>query len=65
MYASAHSKTAPQRPEIIKRPGVGKRHGRKLMRMSDVRALDPRLRDMTDDEIREMMNSPVVSGEIA
>jgi hypothetical protein len=50
---------------MIKRPGVGKRHGRKIMRMSEVRALDPRLRDMTDDEIREMMNSPVVSGEIA
>jgi hypothetical protein len=63
MYASAHSKTAPQRPEMIKRPGAGKRHGRKLMRMSDVRALDPRLKNFTDDEIREMMNSPYVSGE--
>jgi hypothetical protein len=63
MYAAAHSKTAPQKPEFIKRPGVNKRRGRKLMRMSDVRALDPRLKNFTDDEIREMMNSPAVSGE--
>jgi hypothetical protein len=48
---------------MIKRPGVNKHRGRKLMRMSDVRALDPRLKNFTDDEIREMMNSPVVSGE--
>lgn len=63
MYASAHSKSAPQRPEFIKRPGINKRRGRKLMRMSEVRMLDPRLRNMTDDEIREMMNSPVMPGE--
>jgi hypothetical protein len=63
MYASVHSKSTPQKPEFVKRPGVNKRRGRKLMRMSDVRALDPRLKDMTDDEIRELMNSPAVAGE--
>lgn len=63
MYAAAHSKSTPQKPEYVKRPGINRRRGRKLMRMSDVRALDPRLKNFTDDEIREMMNSPYVPGE--
>jgi hypothetical protein len=66
MYASAHSKTAPQMPEPIRRPGLSRRHrGKKLMRISEIRMLDPRMRNMSDDEIRELMNSPaMMRGEI-
>jgi len=65
MYASAHSKTAPNAPEPIRRPGInGRRHrGKKLMRISEIRTLDPRMRNMSDDEIRELMNSPIMRGE--
>ena len=65
MYASAHSKTSPQKPEPIRRPGGGKRRGRKLMRMSDVRALDPRLKNMSDNEIRKLLGDSRVEGESA
>ena len=64
MYASAHSKSTVQKPDPIRRPG-SKRRGRKLMRMSDVRLLDPRLKDMTDEEIRALMDSPAGRGEIS
>jgi len=60
MYAAVHAKSAPKRPEPIRRPGAtGKRHG-KLMRMSDIRALDPRMRNMSDDEIHELLGSPAM-----
>jgi hypothetical protein len=56
MYATAHSKSTVNRPDQIRRPGVtAKHHGKKLMRMSDVRALDPRLRHLSDDEVRALM----------
>ena len=59
MYASVNSKSGNiRRPEPIRRPGGTKRRGRKILRMSDVRALDPRMRDMSDNEIRKLMNSP-------
>jgi hypothetical protein len=62
MYSTVHSKTAPKKPEPIRRPGVtGRRHG-KLMRISEIRALDPRMRNMSDDQIRELMNSPMMRG---
>ena len=61
MYASVHAKSAPKRPEPIRRPGsTGRHHGRKLMRISEIRTLDPRMRNMSDDEIRELMNSPAM-----
>lgn len=66
MYASAHAKTAPKMPEPIRRPGItARRHGKKLMRISEIRTLDPRMRDMSDDEIRELINSPAMrEGEL-
>jgi hypothetical protein len=30
------------------------------MRISEIRTLDPRMRDMSDDEIRELLNSPAM-----
>jgi hypothetical protein len=61
MYSAVHAKNAPKRPEPIRRPGsTGKRHGGKLMRISEIRTLDPRMRNMSDDEIRELLNSPAM-----
>lgn len=64
MYSSVHAKNAaPKRPDPIRRPGsTGKRHSGKLMRISEIRTLDPRMRNMSDDEIRELLNSPAMRG---
>jgi hypothetical protein len=62
MYASTHTKTTVQRPALIKRPGAAKHRGRKLMRMSEVRELDPRLKDMSDAEIIALMSGPQIEG---
>jgi hypothetical protein len=57
MYMKVHSKSSTaQQPAPVARPGAPKRRGRKLMLMSEVRTLDPRLKDMTDDEIRALMS---------
>ena len=58
LYVSAHSKdgNAGPRPEAIRRPG-SKRRRRKLMRVSEVRELDPRLKNMSDQEIVNLMGS--------
>jgi hypothetical protein len=58
MYASAHSKSTIQHPQNIRRPGISGGHRkRNLMRMSEVRTLDPRLKNLSDDEIRALMAS--------
>jgi hypothetical protein len=64
LYTMVHSSSQNIPPPTpIKRPGVnGHRRGRKLMRMSEVRALDPRLKNMTDDEIRLLMAGRPVEG---
>jgi hypothetical protein len=56
MYASSHSaknETVP-RPEFIRRPGSGTQRG-KVMSIESARILDPRLRHLSDDEVRERM----------
>jgi hypothetical protein len=61
MYSAVHAKNTPKRPEPIRRPGsTGRRHGGKLMRISEIRMLDPRMRNMSDDEIRELLSSPAM-----
>jgi hypothetical protein len=56
MYASAHSNSKIPRPEPIKRPGVtGRKPHGKLMDISAIRKLDPRLRGLSDEEVRERM----------
>jgi hypothetical protein len=62
MYMKVHSKSNAQQPDPIRRPGSQKRRGRKLMMMSEVRTLDPRLRDMSDDDIRALMAGQPVDG---
>jgi hypothetical protein len=62
MYMKVHSKSNAQQPAPISRPGAPKRRGRKLMRMSEVRTLDPRLKNMSDDEIRALMAGQPVEG---
>lgn len=56
LYASAHTDKALIKPEPIKRPGVSG-SGRKLRAISltTARKLDPRLRGLTDDEVRDRM----------
>ena len=63
MYSTVHSKQAPKKPDPIRRPGVNGYHrGKKMMRISEVRALDPRMRNMSDDQIRAILNSPAMRG---
>jgi hypothetical protein len=50
MYASAHSDKKPARPEQIPRPGVKARGRRSQMAIADAKALDPRLRGLSDEE---------------
>ena len=49
MYASAHSDTAIPKPEPVRRPGAASRRARRLS-LADARAIDPRLRAMSDAE---------------
>jgi hypothetical protein len=56
MFATANSSSpgSIQKPEFIQRPGSGTRRG-KVMSLDEARALDPRLRYLDDDEVRERM----------
>jgi hypothetical protein len=56
MFASANSSsnTKVPKPVLIRRPGSEAPRG-KLMSVESARALDPRLRDLDDDEVRERM----------
>lgn len=49
MYASAHSDKRVPRPTPIPRPGVDSAHRRKV-NVDNLKALDPRLRDLSDEE---------------
>jgi hypothetical protein len=55
MYAMSHSDNAhiPQ-PELVRRPGMNTKRG-KVMSIENARLLDPRLRGLDDDEVRERM----------
>jgi hypothetical protein len=56
MFASANSGANAKvpKPEFVRRPGSGARKG-KLISIESARILDPRLRELDDDEIRERM----------
>jgi hypothetical protein len=56
MFATANSSSPGSiaKPEFIQRPGSGKKRG-KLMSIESARVLDPRLRYLDDDEVRERM----------
>lgn len=49
MYASAHSEHTIPKPEPLRRPGAAAKRLRRLS-LDDARAIDPRLRTMSDDE---------------
>lgn len=49
MYASAHTDQTLPKPEPLRRPGVASAR-RRMLSLADVRAIDPRLRAMSDDE---------------
>jgi hypothetical protein len=49
MYASVHSDKTLPKPEPIRRPGASARRAR-MMSLENARAIDPRLRAMSDDE---------------
>jgi hypothetical protein len=50
MYAQAHSKAKIPRPEPIERPGVRTGRVRRFRPISELKAMDPRLRDLSDEE---------------
>jgi hypothetical protein len=56
IYATSHSDSpgSVQKPEFIQRPGSGGKRG-KVMSIENARLLDPRLRYLDDDEVRERM----------
>lgn len=51
LYAQAHSKNKLPRPQPMARPGVkASKTKRKVMTASELKAIDPRLRDMSDED---------------
>jgi hypothetical protein len=50
MYASSHSKGNITRPEPIPRPGTSAMRGRKKISLDNIRAIDERLRGLSDEE---------------
>jgi hypothetical protein len=55
MFASVNSGGQNiKRPELVRRPGTETQRG-KLMSIESARMLDPRLRGLDDDEVRERM----------
>jgi hypothetical protein len=54
MYATAHTDKPIPRPEPVRRPGAGSRRGRR-MSLEAARAIDPRLRTLSDAEAVETL----------
>jgi len=50
MYAQSHSKSKVRRPEPISRPGVQAGKRRRKMSVEEIKAIDPRLRELSDEE---------------
>jgi len=50
MYAQSHSKGKVPRPEPIPRPGVQAGKRRRQMSVEEIKAIDPRLRELSDEE---------------
>jgi len=57
MYASSHSDKAIARPQPIRRPGVSTKSRRlRPMTLAGIRAIDPRMRDVPDEEVQATLN---------
>lgn len=56
VYVQAHSEQSVAKPEPIRRPGVTGRRG-KVMPLADAMKLDPRLRNMSESEAQQFMDS--------
>lgn len=59
MYASSHSEATIKRPEPIRRPGVSgsRRNGRYKMSAQEIKAIDPRMRNVPDDQVQDVLNA--------
>jgi hypothetical protein len=57
MYASSHSDATIKRPEPLPRPGVGKSSRGHRMSVADIKAIDPRLRNVPDDQVQDALDA--------
>lgn len=58
MYASAHTDRTIAKPSPIRRPGVGSgRSLRRPMSLDAIRAIDPRMRNVPDDQVQDALNA--------
>lgn len=62
MYAQAHSETKIKRPDPVMRPGIRK-HQFRVISLEDARRMDPRLRDVPDEEAQAKLDQMTRGGK--